>query len=782
MLLNFRCRRCRRALSVESDQKGNTIQCPGCQCEMVVPAASEPNVPRGQILSGTYAIQKGDDNDPSSADPLHHHVREVKPSDSFPGEKKPTAKAKNQSRDSQRPRQLELNHHAWSPWALTAIGIFLVVGASSGTYVALQARQALSVAVVAPLADETRDEIVAGLRPLDGFAHQAPQGGTPTLPAAEVAKPPTVPEKPANPAAAAPMNSAVVRAGSLAQNPPPSADKKPAEIAAPPPAKEAKGNNATAESSRIAIKRRQTRLEEELRKDLRRTPEIRSFTAEQVSRLLMTHGEHFQFSGDIDFEPRALLETRPDLKSLPIRHGRAGQRDAWAAANLEAFARKLHVLVDRVVPKEKEGGHVQPVLLHEFMRHEVRGKRPPWLKPEAIPALQQILGHEDKAIRWLLVELLAEIPGPAASIALAQRATYDLSPELREQAIEALKNRPAEQYRHVLLGGLRYPWSPPADHAAEALVSLNDKAAVSNLIALLKMPDPSRPFQTTQNQTFVREMVRINHQSNCLMCHAPAKTKADPVIAAVPGFFTSAVSFSQGYHGTSAKLWQDSVWLRADVTYLRQDFSVHDTVGAAGANPGVDHRFDYLVRTRICKRQEHEELKGKPPQSAYPQRDAVLWALRELTGKDAGAMADDWVKLFPRAELDVEAARLSARLAKAKGAKHTQLLTKFKDEEGVVYTQALAGAIPRLKGTSQQQAREALAERLSRMTVDTLRGRLKDEEQEIRRAAAVACALKAKDDLVPDLLDLLEDAEPAVVQAAQTALQRLTGREIGAGG
>jgi HEAT repeat protein len=646
----------------------------------------------------------------------------------------------------------------------------VVAVAALGSYVARQSRTAApSVTEAAPLV-----AAVPASTPISIPIIAAP--------AAEVAKLPTERGTVAS-ASAVPVggNSVAVRIGSLSQSP--AADKKPAETAVPPaPKAEVKGENPPAQSSRVAIKRRQTRSEEELRKDLRRTPEVPSFTAEQISRLLMTHGQHFQVSGQLDFEPRALLETRPDLQSLPVRHGRAGQVDAWTAANLQTFARKLHFLVDRVVPKEKDGSHVQPVLLHEFMHQEIRGKRPSWLRPEAIPALQQILAHEDKAIRWLLVELLAEIPGPAASIALAQRAMYDFSPELRDQAIEALKNRPPEQYRHVLLGGLRYPWPPAADHAAEALVALDDKAAVSNLIALLKMLDPSRPFQTSPNHTFVRELARINHQSNCLMCHAPAVTKGDPVIAAVPGFFTSAVSFSPTYGAAKPKVYSSPLWLRADVTYLRQDFSVHDTVGSAGANPGLDHRFDYLVRTRICKRQERDQLTGKPPQSTYPQREAVVWALRQLTGKDAGSMAEDWAKLFPRAELDVEAAQLSAKLARAKGAKQAQLLAKFKDQEGVVYTQALAGAIPRLKGTIQQQARQALAERLSRMTVDTLRGRLKDDDAEIRRAAAVACALKAKDDLVPDLLDLLEDSESAVVQAAQTALQRLTGREIGAGG
>src|SRR5207249_421069 len=239
--------------------------------------------------------------------------------------------------------------------------------------------------------------------------------------------------------------------------------------AVPVPAPKPEDMKARADgSSRVAIKRRDTQSEEELRKDLRRTPEIPSLSTEQVSRLLLTHGQHFQVSGDLDFEPRALLETRPDLKSLPVRHGRAGQVDPWTAANLEALAR---------------------------------------------------------------------------------RAMYDLAPELRDLAIEALKGRPAQAYRQELLSGFRYPWPPVADHAAEALTALDDKAAVSNLVALLKMPDPALPFETTRHQTLVRELVRINHQSNCLMCHAPAQTKGDPVVAAVPGFFTSAVGFVSNSYG-----------------------------------------------------------------------------------------------------------------------------------------------------------------------------------------------------------------------------------------
>src|SRR5205823_10730757 len=152
MLVNFRCRRCRRSLSVESDQKGNTIQCPGCQCEMVAPAVSEPNAPRGQILAGIYAIQNSDSKGQSRADPLQHHVREMNPSDSFPGGKKATAKAKDKPRDSQPARQPGLNHRAWSQRTLAITGIFVVAVAALGSYLARQARTApSSAAEAAPL-------------------------------------------------------------------------------------------------------------------------------------------------------------------------------------------------------------------------------------------------------------------------------------------------------------------------------------------------------------------------------------------------------------------------------------------------------------------------------------------------------------------------------------------------------------------------------------------------------------------------------------------------------
>src|SRR5262249_46011713 len=112
-------------------------------------------------------------------------------------------------------------------------------------------------------------------------------------------------------------------------------------------------------------------------------------------------------------------------------------------------------------------------------------------------------------------------------------------------------------------------------------------------------------------------------------------------------------------------------------------------------------------------------------------------------------------------------------------AERDPLLEKLREGKGLVHTQALAAAIPHLTGPGKTKARDALAERLARMTVSTLEDKLRDESLEIRRAAALACAMKEERRFIPHLLHLLEDPEPAVLRAAHTALKALTGQDFG---
>jgi hypothetical protein len=133
----------------------------------------------------------------------------------------------------------------------------------------------------------------------------------------------------------------------------------------------------------------------------------------------------------------------------------------------------------------------------------------------------------------------------------------------------------------------------------------------------------------------------------------------------------------------------------------------------------------------------------------------------------------------PAAVEDTESARLAGSLVRASADEQGSLLNKLRDSKGVQFTEALATAIPRLKGETKDQARDALASRLARMKAKTLKGYLADEDAEIRRAAALACAMKEAKEHIPTLIRLLSDPDPVVERAAYTALKELTGQDFG---
>jgi HEAT repeat protein len=129
--------------------------------------------------------------------------------------------------------------------------------------------------------------------------------------------------------------------------------------------------------------------------------------------------------------------------------------------------------------------------------------------------------------------------------------------------------------------------------------------------------------------------------------------------------------------------------------------------------------------------------------------------------------------------VDKKASQLGKELIAAAADQRNAVLDELRESKGAVYTQALAKAIPQLTGLIRARARDALAERLTRMTDDTLATYLRDEDVEIRRAAALACAMKEMNSRVPDLIALLEDANPTVPPAARAALKSLTNQDFG---
>jgi hypothetical protein len=361
----------------------------------------------------------------------------------------------------------------------------------------------------------------------------------------------------------------------------------------------------------------------------------------------------------------ALLPQRPDLAGLPARPAGECVLDEQAAHLMGDLSQYVRPMLAKVEGRPAEAqGFNSPgqQSMHMMELNQLLGER---VQRGGLRTLVQMLQTQGPGIRLRLVEKAAPIPQPNEpnerqqlarrlkaleetatadsrdiTAILAQRALFDLSAEVRKAAVDALLTRPRSLSRALLLQGLRYPWAPVANHAAEALIALGDLEALPALVGLLDEPDPSLPEENTNGKWVVTELVRVNHLRNCLLCHAPSFRREDCVRGLVP---TPGQPLPVVYYES-----RQGTFVRADVTYLRQDFSVMHPVENAKPWPNVQ-RFDYLVRRReLTDTETAAHLasiaaagRDAQPQS-YPQREAVLFALRELTGMKLGESSLDW--------------------------------------------------------------------------------------------------------------------------------------------
>jgi hypothetical protein len=259
-----------------------------------------------------------------------------------------------------------------------------------------------------------------------------------------------------------------------------------------------------------------------------------------------------------------------------------------------------------------------------------------------IAALMQVLAPESVAMRKGLVKYLAATSHAEATRALAKLAIFSSEDEVRNPAIDALKVRREKDYSDVLIRGLRYPLPAVAKRATEAMTKLERTDLVPELVSFLDEPDPRSPtIQEVGGQKVpvMRELVRINHHRNCLMCHSPAvQGEVPPAVttAEVPRPDQPLPFPSDGYQNSIP-----DVLVRLDVTYLRQDFSIMQPV--ADANPWPEmQRFDFLVRNRVITEEEANAFPAAAGLSPY-QRFALA-ALRELTGRDTTPTPEAWRK------------------------------------------------------------------------------------------------------------------------------------------
>jgi hypothetical protein len=355
----------------------------------------------------------------------------------------------------------------------------------------------------------------------------------------------------------------------------------------------------------------------------------------------------------------ALMSKRPDLAGLSFAMGDACRMKPAAS---QQFVAALDVFrkAESVGPSPPSGFSADGKENNKAEESRVMKRYMDLLKdhkidPSAsVASLMQVLGPEDGKTRLGLVKYLDGLIHADATRALAKLAIFSAEPEVRTAAVEALKKRDGKDYTDLLVAALKYPWPTVAERSSEAMVKLGRKDLLPHLIDVLERPDPRAPQSQETNGkkvSVVRELVRVNHHHNCLLCHAPATAtrdhssqeetaKLEGLTAQVPVPSESMVAY---YRPSSP-----DILVRFDVTYLRQDFSMKLPVADADPWPEMQ-RYDFLVRTREVTAEEalayQELLQLSRPEGVSPYRRAALSALRELTGLDTEATAAAWRKL-----------------------------------------------------------------------------------------------------------------------------------------
>jgi hypothetical protein len=333
---------------------------------------------------------------------------------------------------------------------------------------------------------------------------------------------------------------------------------------------------------------------------------------------------------------KAFLAARADMRGLPFLMGKDCRTETKRS---QVFSEAVNIVHRSENHMHNDSFVVPDDYWQIFMRNwvEADGKHAKEASREEIErskvaALMQVFGPTRAPYRAGLARFLADIPHADATRALARLAIFSPEDSVRMAAIDSLKSRDAQLTTSILVEGFRHPLPAVSKRAAEALVKLKYTDTIARLVDVLDRPDPRAPLQQKidgKETTVVRELVRVNHHRNCLLCHAPANSGTTPRdVLAVPVPLPDRSLLSSGY-GSDAS---PDIFVRTDVTYLRQDFSVMMKVEDAKPWPEMQ-RFDFLVRTREVNADEAAKCRNELAKLGTPPAHAAAhYALRELTG------------------------------------------------------------------------------------------------------------------------------------------------------
>lgn len=368
--------------------------------------------------------------------------------------------------------------------------------------------------------------------------------------------------------------------------------------------------------------------------------------------------------------PRALHKQRPDLSGLPIRIFGVDEL-RWIPRSNRHLPEEIDDIREKLVPTSLRGGALGGAASPEdtsaapmpqdygavaYERSSPREKKPATDKLSAkddaaldarVRAAVQILFPMHEEGRMTLVQQLLAIPHRRASEELARMAIFAPEASVRSVAIRGLKVRRERDFEVALLRGLNYPWPTAVERAADAIIALGSPRLLAQVTAFLEY-EPRFDFIPTgkgkELVAQVREVVKLNHHRNCLLCHPPAKPRDDEGGRAMVGRIPSPAEPLPPPSLYYAPVDPDRT-VRFDRTYLRQDFSLLLPVADPGPWPR-EQRFDFLVRTRTLSERETAELRAVIavlPRS--PSHRAALRALARSTGlKDVEPTREAWTE------------------------------------------------------------------------------------------------------------------------------------------
>ncbi len=218
----------------------------------------------------------------------------------------------------------------------------------------------------------------------------------------------------------------------------------------------------------------------------------------------------------------------------------------------------------------------------------------------------------------------------------------------------------------------------------------------------------------------------------------------------------------------------DIDWFDVGANTLVLTQSANGSWEGGGYQAEVNTAFAILF---LCRSNLARDLSGKVQSSIATEMRAGPGGAAELPnpkGPSGGGAGGGAPSLMTS-----QAATLAAQLVRTPESEWRNLLVKMQSGSGAVYTQAMVIAAGRLEGRRLMELRQALAERLARMTAETLRSMARSDEPELRRAALLAMAMKDDRQHIPDLIAALLDEEEMVVRAAKAGLKALTGQDLG---